>query len=90
MITKEDWQDKPQGVAKAFLDHYQHLLGSNVQARKIIILEIVYSGPLVTDEHINLLSVRYTAEEVKNALFSIPGSNTRGPNDFGSYFYRDA
>ncbi|XP_056698113.1 uncharacterized protein [Spinacia oleracea] len=51
---------------------------------------VVQDGPLVTDAHKAILNAPYTREEVKHALFSIPGVKAPGPDGFGSYFYRDA
>ncbi|XP_056685706.1 uncharacterized protein [Spinacia oleracea] len=45
---------------------------------------------IVLNHHKNILNAPYTADEVKNALFSIPGTKAPGPDGFGSYFYKDA
>ncbi|XP_010668056.1 uncharacterized protein LOC104885045 [Beta vulgaris subsp. vulgaris] len=58
--------------------------------RKHVLQEIVQEGPLITDEHRAILTAPYTVEEVKKALFSIPGCKAPGTDGFGSYFYRDA
>ncbi|XP_021857550.2 uncharacterized protein [Spinacia oleracea] len=47
-------------------------------------------GLVCQDHHKNILNTPYTADEVKNSLFSIPGVKAPGPDGFGSYFYKDA
>ncbi|XP_010689006.1 uncharacterized protein LOC104902800 [Beta vulgaris subsp. vulgaris] len=36
-----------------------------------------------------ILMAPYTADEVKSALFSIPGDKAPGPDGFGGYFFKD-
>ncbi|XP_056688147.1 uncharacterized protein [Spinacia oleracea] len=51
---------------------------------------LFHQSPLVIDAHSFILNAPYTREEVKNALWSIPGVKAPGPDGFGSFFYRDA
>ena len=41
-------------------------------------------------EHIRLLESPYIAQEVKEALFSIPGDKSPCPDGYGTHFFRDA
>lgn len=81
---------EPTDVSEAFLRYYKKLLGSNVNNRRTVMPEIVTSGDILSAEHLAILEAPYTAEEVKEALFSIPGSKAPSLDGFGSYFYRDA
>ena len=74
---------------KAFLSYYQQLLGTNHAHRKKVMQQINKSGPLITDEHRLFMNSPYTAEEVKQALFSIPGNKAPRPDGFGAQFYKD-
>ncbi|XP_057250672.1 uncharacterized protein LOC130591389 [Beta vulgaris subsp. vulgaris] len=51
---------------------------------------VIAKGPVLKREHIQLLSMPYTAQEVKEALFSIPGDKSPGPDGYGTHFFRDA
>ena len=84
------WRDNPTEVTSAFLEYYECLLGGNGTQRAEVLSHIVQTGPLVTDAHRTILNAPYTREEVKNALWSIPGVKAPGPDGFGSFFYRDA
>ena len=46
------------------MDYYKQLLGNNVMNRKGIIQQIVQGGPMITDEHRNILNAPYNADEV--------------------------
>lgn len=46
------------------------------------------TGPTLTEDHKVIHTAPNTAEEVKDALFSIYGSNALGPDEFGAFFYR--
>ncbi|XP_056697705.1 uncharacterized protein [Spinacia oleracea] len=84
------WRDNPTEVTSAFLEYYECLLGGNSTQRAEVLSHIVQTGPLVTDAHRAILNAPYTREEVKSALWSIPGVKAPGPDGFGSFFYRDA
>ncbi|XP_056698498.1 uncharacterized protein [Spinacia oleracea] len=84
-----DWKDNPADVSQAFLDYYTALLGTTHSNRKSVLSHVVQTGPLVTEAHKAILNAPYTADEVKEALFSIPGRKAPGPDGFGAYFYKD-
>lgn len=48
--------------------------------------EVIQIGPLVTKEHEAMLESPNTVEQVKRALFSIPGTKSPGPHGFGTFF----
>ena len=52
--------------------------------------EVVLVGPLLSEDQRAVLMVPFTAAEVKNAIFSIPGDKSPGADGFGSSFYKDA
>ncbi|XP_056697444.1 uncharacterized protein [Spinacia oleracea] len=87
---KGEWKDTTDGVSQAFLDYYKVLLGSTHELRTLISRQVVQQGPVCMDLHKAILNAPYTADEVKKALFSIPGVKALGPDCFGSYFYKDA
>ncbi|XP_056685736.1 uncharacterized protein [Spinacia oleracea] len=87
---KGEWKDTADGVSQAFLDYYKVLLGSTSDNRTPVNREVVQQGPVCMDHHKAILNAPYTADEVKKALFSIPGIKAPGPDGFGSYFYKDA
>ncbi|XP_021852418.2 uncharacterized protein [Spinacia oleracea] len=87
---KREWKDTTDRVSKAFLNYYKVLLGSTSDNRTPVNREVVQQGPVCMDHHKAILNAPYTADEVKKALFSIPGIKAPGPDGFGSYFYKDA
>ena len=85
-----NWQDTLEKVTKAFLEYYNKLLGSNVTNRRALIPQLVQTGPLLTEEHKNILNALYTEVENKSALFSIPRCKALRPDGFRSYYYKDS
>lgn len=47
-------------------------------------------GKILTEEHQNTLLCLVTDEEIRRALFSIPGEKSPGPDGFGTHFFKDA
>ena len=88
--TQGVWIDKPEEVPNAFLAFYKELLGSVFLQRTQIVKQIVQGGPLISDHHREILNAPYTRDEIRKALFSIPGTKVPGPDGFGSDFYRDS
>ncbi|XP_056697932.1 uncharacterized protein [Spinacia oleracea] len=85
-----DWKDQSADVSEVFLNYYKMLLGSVHEDKTPIITQVVHTGPVCQDYHKTILIARYTAEEVKAALFSIPGIRAPSPDGFGSFFYKNA
>ncbi|XP_074301131.1 uncharacterized protein LOC141632485 [Silene latifolia] len=51
---------------------------------------IVQSGNCLTAEHQNLLTQVVTDDEIKQAMFSIPGTKAPGPDGYSSQFFKDS
>ncbi|XP_057251723.1 uncharacterized protein LOC130591811 [Beta vulgaris subsp. vulgaris] len=83
------WKDNAKGVEEAFIDYYQKLLGNNHVNRRHVLQQIVQIGPLINEEHRRVMNAPYTTEEVKAAMFSIPGNKAPGSDGFGAHIYRD-
>ncbi|XP_062112848.1 uncharacterized protein LOC133824003 [Humulus lupulus] len=83
------WCDTPLTVQEAFLQYYHHLLGSEMQNRHRVKNCIINLGPKVSEVHSSRLETEYTTQEIKEAIFSIPGLKAPGPDGFGSCFYQD-
>ncbi|XP_056687940.1 uncharacterized protein [Spinacia oleracea] len=84
------WKDNPTQVADAFLDYYKQLLGSKHESRTPVLKQVVQLGPVCQAHHKAILNANHTAEEVRDALFSIPGAKAPGPDGFGSHFFKDS
>ena len=84
-----NWVDKPDMIHKAFLEYYLQLLGTTMENRKSVVQEIMDLGPCVENEEHEGLIALVIPEEVKQAMFSIPGDKSPGSDGFGSYFFRD-
>ncbi|XP_062088908.1 uncharacterized protein LOC133795473 [Humulus lupulus] len=82
-----NWVDTADGVQRAFLDYYKNLLGTKMPSRRKVSQAIVDLGPGISEEHSRLLSIPFTAQEVKEALFSISGLKAPGPDGYCSFFF---
>uniref|UniRef100_A0A803PZW9 Uncharacterized protein n=1 Tax=Cannabis sativa TaxID=3483 RepID=A0A803PZW9_CANSA len=76
-------------VQEAFLSYYKSLLGTKMENRKSVVKGILRRDPMVSQEHSELLMRKITLNEVKKAVFDIPGSKSPGPNGYSSYFFQD-
>ncbi|XP_062100242.1 uncharacterized protein LOC133806128 [Humulus lupulus] len=84
-----NWCDTPESVQNAFLQYFQQLLGSTMSQRSQVNQSIIDLGSKISDIHLNLLQADFTAQEVKEAIFSILGMKSPGRDGFGSSFYQD-
>lgn len=50
---------------------------------------MIKDGPVVTEEQGKDLMKRFTHEEIKEALYFIPGDKSLGPDRYGSHFFKD-
>ncbi|XP_074297740.1 uncharacterized protein LOC141628504 [Silene latifolia] len=80
---------EPDAIEYAFLDYYQQLLGTSNPVHKVHV-PTVRTGKLITPQHISELLRPISMEEVKNCLFSIPASNSPGPDGYTSQFFKDS
>ncbi|KAL9224822.1 hypothetical protein vseg_000822 [Gypsophila vaccaria] len=82
-------QTDPKRINQMFEDYYMSLLGSIAAVQKVH-SPTVALGPLITAEHMQLLTTDVTEGEVKSALFSIQGNKAPGPDGYSSQFFQDA
>ncbi|XP_074299769.1 uncharacterized protein LOC141630931 [Silene latifolia] len=74
---------KPKDIQAAFEKYYKFLLGTSKEVSSIN-QRVVCAGPILTKEHCDLLIAFITGEEVKNAMFGIPGTKAPGPDGYSS------
>uniref|UniRef100_A0A803QN97 Reverse transcriptase domain-containing protein n=1 Tax=Cannabis sativa TaxID=3483 RepID=A0A803QN97_CANSA len=67
-------------ITEAFLSFYYQLLGSKMEQRRQVMQSIMKQGPLVTQQQAERLMKEYTKEDVKKAIFEIPGIKAPGPD----------
>jgi hypothetical protein len=80
--------DTTEAIKEAFLDYYVKLLGTETPVTQKICLEVVAQGNVVSADQANALMVPFSREEVKSALFSIPGIKAPGPDGYNSTFFK--
>ncbi|KAL2930019.1 LINE-1 retrotransposable element ORF2 protein [Bienertia sinuspersici] len=81
-------KDSPEGIQAAFVDYYKELLGKAMTGRAHVHLEIIMKGPVLQEDQKSKLVQPFTKEEVRKAIFSIPGNKSLGPDGFGTQFYK--
>uniref|UniRef100_A0A803P4L7 Reverse transcriptase domain-containing protein n=1 Tax=Cannabis sativa TaxID=3483 RepID=A0A803P4L7_CANSA len=81
--------DDSKGITDAFLAYYHDLLGSTMEGRTKVSKSIMARGPVITTTQEEILLADFTKDEVKQAVFSIPGSKAPGPDGYSSYFFPD-
>ncbi|XP_062119307.1 uncharacterized protein LOC133833065 [Humulus lupulus] len=50
---------------------------------------IIAHGPVLSRQQADFLSAEFTKEDIKDAMFSIPGIKAPGPDGYCSYFFQD-
>ncbi|XP_056697506.1 uncharacterized protein [Spinacia oleracea] len=75
-------------VKDAFLNFYQTLLGTTMGERKHVNPTIMAMGSSLSEDDWHLLNRSITAEEVKEAMFSIGSDKSPGMDGYGSKFYK--
>ncbi|XP_010666428.1 uncharacterized protein LOC104883583 [Beta vulgaris subsp. vulgaris] len=88
-IRKEDgsWANTSDEVLEAFVEYYQSLLGSRNAVKKIEPTIIAKGSVLSTQQQMEL-TLNFTNEEIKNALFSIPDDKAPGMDGYSSCFFK--
>ncbi|KAL9226024.1 hypothetical protein vseg_001879 [Gypsophila vaccaria] len=87
--NRGDLCNTAETINKAFEDYYLTILGTNCSVVPVH-QATVDLGMTVTEEHRRILSEPIQAQEVKEAIFDIPGSKAPGPDGFNSQFFKDA
>ncbi|KAL2934807.1 LINE-1 reverse transcriptase-like protein [Bienertia sinuspersici] len=64
------------------------LLGTKAQATGVVQTEVIQAGKIVSAEQAQCLMRPFSMEDVKNALFSIDGGKSPGPDGFNSSFFK--
>ncbi|XP_074306200.1 uncharacterized protein LOC141641438 [Silene latifolia] len=75
-------------IRNAFEEYYVSLLGTSKQVTKVN-KRVVQAGNCLNSQHCNLLMSHITSEEIKRAMFSIPGTKAPGPDGYSSQFFKD-
>lgn len=83
------WRDNLEEVNDAFLSYYKSLVGTPITGRSQVHQEVINMGHVLDEEQCRLLATSFCAEEVKQAIFSIPGGKSPEPDGFGSSFFKD-
>ena len=76
-------------VEDAFITYYQELLSIDKCRNQKVCGEIMKNGPVLNSNHQERLLRTVTDEEIHNAMFSIPGDKSPGPDGFGTHFFKD-
>ncbi|XP_074299986.1 uncharacterized protein LOC141631182 [Silene latifolia] len=80
---------QPEDIKIAFEEFYVGLLGNSKPVTQIH-KGIVQAGKCLTAVHLAVLNAPLTDEEIKHAMFSIPGNKAPGPDGYSSQFFKDS
>ena len=80
----------PTIIHDTFLSFYSDLLCKPTENRKKINMRVVHSGLVLSTEHKDILNLRFSLEEIKGALWSIPKDKAPGLDGYNRKFYKAA
>lgn len=83
-----EWISGTQEVQNAFVQYFSDIMGQTAPSRCSVKQENVDLGAKVTEKPSRASEVVFTEEEVKNAVFSIPGDKAPSIDGFRSSFYK--
>ena len=66
--------------SRSYHSFHSNLLGKQLILRSNLNMEAISKGPVLTIEQQLKLCSRFTHQEIKNAMFSIPNVKSLGPN----------
>lgn len=75
-------------IQRTFHDFYSDLLCCELENRKQIQLHVIREGCVLNQEQRDLLNLSFSAQEIKEALWSIPDDKAPGLDGFNSAFYK--
>ncbi|XP_074304900.1 uncharacterized protein LOC141639750 [Silene latifolia] len=81
-------QSIPYEINSAFEEFFIQILGTNFEVKKVH-KPTVQKGKVITSEHHEKLLRKVTVEEIRMAMFSIPGTKAPGPDGYSSQFFKD-
>ncbi|XP_060968772.1 uncharacterized protein LOC133036260 [Cannabis sativa] len=79
----------PNLISAAFVDYYKELLGTSLANRRPVLKKLVSRGVVVSKQQAENLMMQFTKDEVKTALFDIPGNKAPRPDGYSSFFFQD-
>ncbi|XP_074291816.1 uncharacterized protein LOC141618621 [Silene latifolia] len=79
----------PEEIKTAFEKYYLKLLGTSNPVQPVS-KKVIKTGKILTMIHQNILLKLVTDDEIKVAMFSIPGALPPGPDGFYSKFLKDS
>lgn len=91
-LTRDDGTiiNAPDAIAVQFLYFYQNLLGTANLARESLSEGVINMGPKLDLSMRESLEVAYSADEVKQDIFSMDDEKSPGPDGFSAHFYKRA
>ncbi|XP_057550391.1 uncharacterized protein LOC130828425 [Amaranthus tricolor] len=75
-------------IQESFVTFYQQLMCNNLKCRRRINMNVIREEPLLENSHHEQLSLSFSVEEIKNALWSIPDTKSLGLDGYNSKFYK--
>ena len=75
-------------IHEIFQKYYTDLLCNDIEDRRLINMNIVHKGPILTAAEQNLFSLSFSKDEIKKTLWSIPEDKALSIDGFNSGFYK--
>ena len=77
-------------IKQIFQEYYTDLLCNDIKDRRLINMNIIQNSPVLTEDQQNLLTLSFSGEDIRKALWSILEDKAPGIDGFNSGFYKAA
>ncbi|XP_074298118.1 uncharacterized protein LOC141628935 [Silene latifolia] len=84
-----DCQTDSHGINEAFEEYFTQILWTNKEVMRVH-MPTVRRGKLITINMHSILLKPVTVDEIKQAMYSIPGTKAPGPDGYTSQFFKDS
>ena len=81
---------EPEAIKKLFLDFYKKHLGASMKRHLAVKKRIVKQGRILSKEQKEKLTLNFSDEDIRKAIFTISGVKSPGPDGYSAYFYHDS
>ena len=75
-------------IQEAFLKHFKGIICGKMENQQCINMDIIGEGPILNDQHRNILNLHFSPDVIKVAMWSISEDKVSGLDGYNSGFFK--